>query len=550
MATSNPSDVVSRLPPEIILRIFDSVQPVGSMSTYGATSEVSEISPDYLEARTTLSNAARASRMLCTLATEYLYRTVVLRSDMELLLFFRTLVISPRFRFRVKALAWAGDMAAQLEPVHTAIRELWVSLGWPACDGDRSIAKSVGIAGADIPRTPRVLAALLAMVPKVKHLVVLFSAVRRDPLRSDGAQMALEKQAFRFLIKPPKHVAIPATAERVDVQGASPDRDTEQPDHGTHASSEAGRFLQDLEVVTFQKNEHHRLESASIFDVLHRVLLNCPRIRRIEVKSQATFGIQIPMDRGDYRQLLPAASETVKEVLLFRGHVAQDILPAVFGAFPNLASFAAEYAHGGPVRPWSDPYCLYVSDALMTISGTLQRLTLTTILGNSWNTRDLPPLLPALRGMEALKWLTTESIWLFGGQDPLLALNIVDFLPPSLVDLGLIDYWGVYDTENWYPTLPHEWQPLHFLGQMLVALCEQSMESLPALRSVMISSPLLSPDAARFGSDGQQDEQDIIAFVSNFQRLFAGVGISFSHTSAVFTAPRFQARWAYVNEPA
>lgn len=45
--------------------------------------------------------------------------------------------------------------------------------------------------------------------------------------------------------------------------------------------------------------------------------------------------------------------------------------------------------------------------------------------------------------MQTPKNLTIESIWRFGTQNPAVAYQMASILPPSLVKINLIDFWGM-----------------------------------------------------------------------------------------------------------
>jgi len=147
--------------------------------------------------------------------------------------------------------------------------------------------------------------------------------------------------------------------------------------------------------------------------------------------------------------------------------------------FPKLVSLQAEYVDGSLRRLDSNPQ---LSEGLLSISTTLSTLSLTTT--PPWICPDVPPLLLTLNQMTTLKHLTTESIWLFGRQDPSVALQLSQLLPPSLVNFHLIDYWGTCDIETFYPELPNTWTSLEFYDEVFSTLYECLI---PNLREITVT---------------------------------------------------------------
>lgn len=230
-------------------------------------------------------------------------------------------------------------------------------------------------------------------------------------------------------------------------------------------------------------------------------------------------------------------TDNVVELSLLRAHHPQDDMAAILALFPNLVSLYAEFRDGSSRPPDSFDLLPEVSDALLNVSRTLETLSLTTspetypAKGHWVCFERYPSSLPKLNQMTKLKNLTTESIWLFGTEDPAVGLHLPHRLPLSLVQLHLIDYWGNYDPAEFYPELPNNWTPLGFYTHVFEALCNERLERLPDLRKVIFTSKRFntrSQSALSNVSHAQQEQTQITEDSMQAVRLlFEQVGVGF-----------------------
>jgi hypothetical protein len=165
--------------------------------------------------------------------------------------------------------------------------------------------------------------------------------------------------------------------------------------------------------------------------------------------------------------------------------------------------------------------------ALSQLKNTLVTLYLSTTPGMSWSFTNTPPILsPMLKGMHLLQSLTAECIWLFGRQDPSVALDLHSFLPPNLVQLCLIDYWGVAERDSYYPAFPDNSPATLFMETMLVNLYAGYSLSGTNMRSLHIASPCF--DFSSTTADDIGRTVHYLDFMPRFQELFARLDIAFS----------------------
>ncbi|KAK0716189.1 hypothetical protein B0H67DRAFT_258255 [Lasiosphaeris hirsuta] len=187
-----------------------------------------------------------------------------------------------------------------------------------------------------------------------------------------------------------------------------------------------------------------------------RALLSSPRsLRHIELNGT----MPLPLERGRNGDIV---SNTVRELVVFRNFYSEFEFSDLVSVFPNLVTLEAEYLDGGqsPLKtPGWDFARPEPSLALLRIADTLESLSLTSGFTSSSGgfksssgimlSGGIPPLLRLLDQMTALKHLTTESVWLFGRVEnirspaPIFPSSDVIILPPSLVSLRLVDFWGV-----------------------------------------------------------------------------------------------------------
>lgn len=294
-------------------------------------------------------------------------------------------------------------------------------------------------------------------------------------------------------------------------------------------------FLHDLEVLTIEGHSNIAATN-NTSAILALLFTNAPLLRRVEVKDPPLFKEIWYILRLPKKTEIPL-TDNVTELSLLRAHDVQDDMAAMLALFPNLVSLHAEYRDGSsrPPRMFDSP--LGVSDALLNASRTLETLSLTTspetypATGHWISFESYPPSLSTLNQMTKLKNLTTKSIWLFGTEDPAVALHLPHLPPHSLVQLHLIDFWGNYDPSEFYPDFPNTWEPLELYTHAFGALCDERLERLPDLREVIFTSKRFSTRSqGALSNDGhaQQEQTQITEDSMQAVRLLFGqVGVRF-----------------------
>lgn len=94
------------LPVDVIMNILHHFSPSGSLTSYDSTAMIPDVSPDFLQWRTSLANFVLASRLFYEVGTPYLYCMVLLTDQKEVLHFFRTIAMLPDRRRMIRSLAW------------------------------------------------------------------------------------------------------------------------------------------------------------------------------------------------------------------------------------------------------------------------------------------------------------------------------------------------------------------------------------------------------------------------------------------------------------
>lgn len=94
------------LPENIISRILDHLRPTGSVTSFRSSSMRPDVSRDFFQSRASLANVVPVSRLFFKLGIPYLYHTVVLSNEIEVLQFFSEIARHPYRRSMVKSLAW------------------------------------------------------------------------------------------------------------------------------------------------------------------------------------------------------------------------------------------------------------------------------------------------------------------------------------------------------------------------------------------------------------------------------------------------------------
>lgn len=294
-------------------------------------------------------------------------------------------------------------------------------------------------------------------------------------------------------------------------------------------------FLHDLEELTIEGHSNIAATN-NTSAILALLFTNAPLLRRVEIKDPPSFEeiwymLRLPQDTE-----IPL-TQTVVELSLLRAHQPQDDMAAMLALFPNLISLYAEFRDGSSRPPGKLDLPPEVSEALLNVSGTLETLSLTTspetypAKGHWVCFERYPSSLSKLNQMTKLRNLTTESIWLFGTEDPAVALHLPHLLPPSLVQLHLIDFWGNYDPAEFYPELPNNWTPLEFYSHVFEALCNERLERLPDLREVTLTSKCFNTSSQSTLLSGGHDKQDETQITEDHMQAvrlsFGQVGVRF-----------------------
>lgn len=293
-------------------------------------------------------------------------------------------------------------------------------------------------------------------------------------------------------------------------------------------------FLHDLEILTI---EGHSNMAASINTsaILALLFMNSPLLRRVKLKHPPPFREILDMLRRPTEAETPL-TDSVEEVSLLCGYQPQDDMAAIVALFPNLVSLYAEFRDGSDRPPDNFDLPPEASEALLNVSGTLETLSLTTspetypAKGHWVKFESYPSSLSTLNQMTKLKDLTTESIWLFGTEDPAVALQLPHLLPPSLVRLHLVDYWGESAPAEFYPEFPDSWTPLEFYTHVFRAVCNECSVRLPKLRDVTFTSNCFKSHSQTTLSNGGQAQDETQITEDSMQivkLLFEQVGIKF-----------------------
>lgn len=265
--------------------------------------------------------------------------------------------------------------------------------------------------------------------------------------------------------------------------------------------------------------------------ILSCLLMNSPKLRRLEVKQSPNF-------RAISRNVQQTVGtlNNMKELLFFSGRLDQGDMAAMVSAFPRLVSLRAEFRHLS-----NNPSFLALpsgtSEALLNVSGTLETLSLATYPaeGDWFRSKSSPSSLPSslstLNQMVKLKDLTVESIWLFGTQYPDVALQLSHLLPASLVRLHLVDRWGDSEPAHFYPGFPEDWSPLVFYEGLVQALCKECHTYFSGLREVTFASSYLyfhAQATTPCSTRGQDEPGTIQAHIQKFKHSLENFGVKFS----------------------
>ncbi|KAK3312660.1 hypothetical protein B0H66DRAFT_537744 [Apodospora peruviana] len=508
------NDVLSYLPTELITAILGHLHYTGSVTSYRYIAGRPEIRQEYIEARSDFSSLCRVSKFLYPIASRRLYHTIVLQSEKELFLFFRTIANDVNLRLAVRSFAWDGHLSVDDNELASLALTCWGSgTCWrPSSPEDIHIAQLMGISD-DTLHSWRVLGAVLAMISEVKSLFVLldFEEAAQPQVQVPGSNpRCLEQDALRQLIP-----IVGGENRVVDRQ-----------------------FLQKLEVVAFEP--HVSVDRVMVMEgTCTLILKNSPLLRRIELKGGMWFKGVVALREYEGSNVV---WENVKELIQF-GATALDIA-SIVTVFPHLSVLEIELQNGAAPSIFEDDPP--TSQALLRVSRTLETLSLMTALGkNSW-VRVEPALLPALKRMKALKHLTTESIWLCGREGNFDSSSPADFqlsdlLPPTLESFHLIDHWGMDMSKTFYPSqFPNDWTPLQFYGHFFWKIYDECATRTPSLRHIAFAPhPYLFSDLTT-----NDQPRTALELLNRFRDLFARIGVRFSLTTRRAAATQRHLSWA------
>jgi hypothetical protein len=142
--------------------------------------------------------------------------------------------------------------------------------------------------------------------------------------------------------------------------------------------------------------------------------------------------------------------------------------------------------------------------------------------------------------MESLRCLRVEAIWLLARQDGLVSFQVADLLPLSLVKFHLIDFWGSYNPDKYWPHFSESITPIQFLGKVLDNLHQSCHSSTINLKSVSITSPSLEGRDSQLNGDGERLEKE-------FRLRFAKSGINLSLLSREDLTTEIRSSWGRPN---
>ncbi|KAI9163900.1 Pth11-like integral membrane protein [Paramyrothecium foliicola] len=493
----------------------------------------------HIESRVALANLCRVSSLFRSLATSYLYRNILLETLEQLASFFYSITSNDANRLLVQTFAWYNKYRlgsvlyrnVTVRPTDSMDKKV---TAWPRSSTDKNISRMMGLANTGTAPGWRILGALLGMLPEVR---VLSYALRTSKIvGSRSSYQCPEEEALMTLLG--------GSASRI--------------------------FLQNLQTVILGpgRRQSRKWVRAYLFNSLVSLLHNSSSsLRHIEVSHLARQQSQDPAHRGG----VEIVQSHLKAFSLLDVSFPSNTVEWAVSAFPTLTQLVIEckqdsrYGPGLPHLPLSD---FRAFKDLHRLSATLETLSLTSVRHRTWVNRKrydnsrrgptrvtfrIPPLLPDLRQMACLKYLTTESIWIFGINDRVVDPCLVKFLPASLESLRLLDFWGVSDGFPYYPDTLESWNGLWFYDQAFSELHDSCLTQCPELRDITTA---LLPDIAthntvvaqvvppKFDNYGRAVPRNMRSFTSKYQALFAEIGVGFTNITPDEFTTEIRAEWA------
>lgn len=511
--------------------------------------------------RQALAVACLASGQLEAICRPLLYEEVVLKDYRELVCLLRSLVRNPRLHTWVRRFVWL-DITRGVG-AHRSVAETGLDVqglvaeitAFRLTTGDElNLAEIFQLRTTDSLTVflRHALSVVLAMVPRIQALFVIHGGFPLDFLGLNNVTFG-------------------------------------RPHSVTHLLSPTLPSLGMLEEIT--------VDLSRTPWTLWYLILNCPRLRRVQLKGPIGFGTSLDprvVQANDpnsatmefHMHLLPMpkvprpVGDKVQELVLYRSQrVRWNVLPQIF---PNLERLVAVFDNDGwrryrsselPPLPASETVSNELGQTITLYKRSLRSLTVTGFLsdhrvttlggyredaeeGHLWLPEPIPPLLsPGLAEVPLLE-LTTDCVCLFGRVEPLLASQIQSLLPSSLVSFHLIDYWTVSVDEvvivdgkprGYYPVSPSGLTPLDFLDNVFIVLHDSCAAQRTRLKHITLSSPMFDEDG-RWSTPATRPvvRKDVQAWRARTYETFARIGIDFSFTTMKDLETSIKSSWGRI----
>lgn len=585
------------LPSELKIKVMRQLVHCGSITDYDYQpgQAIRRAGNEPWVSRQSLAAACLASRQLEIICKPLLYESVALKDCRELLCLLRSLANNPRLRARVRRFAWVHlvhdvdinqpvvNMSSMLEGLVSECRSVW-----PKTPRDRIVAELFQLWQTD-PASFflwKVLGVVISTLPRVQSLFITHGGLQLD---CNGANKSAEHNAIAHLLTP---ALLPASTiwqeiDRSDPSGSGPRIRQRNP--------RSLRMLEEIIIDSWDTEVGEIATGVKTARSLWYLMLNCPHLRRVELKGEVPFNAMLDPMAGASILPLPAVhlyappnflllpqpvGAKVRELVIHRSEAIQwDFMLAIF---PNLERLVTIFQDGDwrsqhhrPLPPISDvPFPIIPPDMRRSIpldEIPLRSLTVTGFLSNNgqttekgytsnadwgphWVIKDLAPLFSPRLLELPLTELTTDCVWLFGREDPSKAYEARSLLPSSLNSLHLIDYWAVPVDEDvveggerlgYYPVFPSGLSPICFLAKVFAILYNSYATEQSRLQSITLSSPIFD-EAGRWSTPDTQpiDRDDVRMWKENFRNSFSRIGVRFSFTTMRELERTVRSSWA------
>jgi len=515
--------------------------PAGGIrvTTLESWADAPQLDRSFLESRSALHSLCQVSHNFNAVATSYPYKIVVLKSRKDLICFFRTLLSARHLRPLVSSLVWVGVLSglgalvqnvAQLgeaiedEEMERVASQYWIGIDWPpAVAEDISIIRRLNLDPSNSLtfRHFQIFGAILGMTLQLESLFTTLGCVSPGVIMAGRYPECPELLGIERLLAPAQWM------------------------YGEHESissvdlpTSSLRALKSLRTITLEAHSGAAAQTNPPALVLRLFLEFCPCLERIEIKASNHWRCLLTDQRRSEEPRPGVVHGNVKELILRWAYFPQSSLPVIGRVFPNLRRLYAEWGdesnytspnYGSPGMGWQSESD--ISPGLAGLEQTLELLHLTTKPGSSWVEPSFPSVLfPTLGRMTTLNHLTTETLWLFGKAND-FTLDLESLLPPSLISLHLIDYWGVSEWDSFYPDFFDGSNQFELLTKIMRHLHVGCYTFLSKLKAIRLTSPYFSGFFNRYtqylskGDDYRRKVQD---FSDNFLRSFEEAGVEFS----------------------